>query len=69
MKLIDTLKALANNNGLSITLINKNEETLVTFNAAGYMSIESDLQNLEVVKIKIVSSKEVTLILGDEVSP
>jgi hypothetical protein len=69
MKLLDCLKALANNVNLSVTLINKNEETLVTFNAAGYLSIEDSLQELEVVKIKLVSSKEVTLILGDQVSP
>lgn len=69
MRLSDVLKALANNVNLSVTLINKNEETLVIFNAAGYLSIEDSLQELEVVKIKLVSSKEVTLILGDQVSP
>lgn len=69
MRLSDVLRALSNNVNLSVTLINKNEETLVTFNAAGYLSIEDSLQELEVIKIKLVSSKEVTLILGDQVSP
>ena len=64
MKLSDVLKALANNN-VSVTLIDKDENTLVTFGVAGYESIESDLQEHEVVKIKIVDSKNVTLILGD----
>ena len=64
MKLSDVLKALANNN-VSVTLIDKDENTLVTFGVAGYESIESDLQENEVVKIKIVDSKNVTLILGD----
>lgn len=65
MKLSDVLKALANNTNLSVTLIDKEENKLVTFGATGYESIESDLQTYEVTKIKIISAKEVTLILGD----
>ena len=69
MKLSDVLTALANNAGVNITLIAKEGAALVTFNAAGYQSIESDLQNLAVTEIKIVNSKDISLILGDEVSP
>lgn len=69
MKLSDVLKALANNANVSVTLVDKDENTLVTFGVAGYESIESDLQLHEVVKIKIVGSKEVTLILGDALEP
>lgn len=69
MKLSDVLKALANNINVNVTLVDKNENTLVTFGVTGYESIESDLQILEVTKIKIISGKEITLILGDEVSP
>lgn len=65
MILSDVLKSLANNTNVNITLIDKDENTLVTFGATGYESIESDLQTHEVTKIKIVSAKEVSLVLGD----
>lgn len=65
MRLSDVLRALSYNTNVSVTLVDKDENTLVTFGATGYESIESDLQTHEVVKIKIVGSKEVTLILGD----
>lgn len=65
MTLSDVLKSLANNTNLNITLIDKDDNTLVTFGATGYESIESDLQTHEVTKIKIVSAKDITLVLGD----
>lgn len=65
MKLIDVLKALVVNTNLSVTLVDSDETTLITFNSQGYSSIESDLGDKEVKKIKITSNSAVTLILGD----
>ena len=67
MKLSDVLKALANNANLTVTLIDKEENTLVVFLVAGYQNIEGDLQKYEVKKIKIVDSRNVSIILGDAI--
>lgn len=65
MKLSDVLKALAANNGMTISIVNADDENLISFNAAGYESVESDLQEHEVKKIQITSAKEVKIIIGD----
>ena len=66
MTLSDLLVALANNQKLYVTLCDKNGNNLITFNAAGYTSVESDLGTREVNQIKIDSPNAVEIILEDE---
>lgn len=65
MTLSDLLVALANNQKLYITLTDKNGDTLITFNAAGYESVESDLGSRGINRIKIESPTAVTIVLED----
>ena len=65
MVLSDLLVALASNVKLYITLTDKESNVLITFNAAGYQSVESDLGTREVKKITVVSPAEVTVMLED----
>lgn len=65
MNLSDLLEALANNTKLYITLADSNSDSLITFNAAGYASVESDLGSREVKKIKVESPSAITIILED----
>ena len=65
MALTDLLVALANNQKLYITLTDKESTVLITFNAAGYESVESDLGSRVVKKITIVSPAEVSIMLED----
>ena len=65
MELSDLLVALANNQKLYITLADKEGVALITFNAAGYTSVESDLGSREVKRITISSPTEVTITLED----
>lgn len=65
MKLSDVLKALAANDNLTITLVDVDGVKLISFNAAGYESVESDLQEHEAKKIQITNTKEVTIVIGD----
>ena len=45
MTLEDLLPTLSKNDMLSITLVDSNEEKLITFNAGGYANVESNLFN------------------------
>ena len=65
MNLSDLLEALANNSKLYITLADNNSDSLITFNAAGYESVESDLGSRTVKRIKVESPSAVTVILED----
>lgn len=67
MKLIEVLKALANNTGASITLVDINEVELITFNAAGYKAVESDLGNRKVKRIKVDTATAISVYIDDEV--
>lgn len=67
MKLIEVLKALANNTAAGITIVDINEVALITFNAAGYKSIESDLGNRKVKRIKVTSATDIALYIDDEI--
>ena len=66
MKLLDVLKALSSNNA-SITIIDQTETALITFNAAGYNSVESDLGTRKVKRIKVDSDKAISVYITDEV--
>jgi len=65
MILSDLLVALANNQKLYITLNDKSGNELITFKAAGYTSVESDLGAREVNRIKIDSPNAVAITLED----
>ena len=65
MTLTDLLVALASNQKLYITLKDKEGNDLITFNAAGYESVESDLGSRVVKKITVGSPAEVSIVLED----
>ena len=72
MKLIDVLKALAVNGNLTVTLIDSDDNVLIKFLVTGYASVESDLGNRAVKKIKITSASTAEIVIGDvieEVKP
>ena len=51
MILSDLLAALASNAAVNITLLDENNEPLITFGASGYASIENDIAARTVRKI------------------
>lgn len=63
MTLTAVLTALANNAGVSITLVDAEGVVLITFMAPGYGSIESDLGERIVKRITVKSAKELTVTL------
>lgn len=68
MALSDLLATLSGNEGLNISLVDNTDKTLITFNAAGYASIESDLGTRTVRSIKVVSASAVKIAI-DEAQP
>lgn len=69
MTLSQALAALAGNTAVNITLIDDNDVVLITFGAAGYASIESDLGSKVVKYIKVNSAKEVVIAIKDPDGP
>ena len=65
MTLSELLTALANNEKLFVTLEDKNANKLITFNATGYASVESDLGTRVVNAIVIETPSAVTVVLED----
>ena len=65
MHLTDLLVALSGNANLFVTLTDKTGGELITFNAAGYTSVESDLGTREVLKITLDSLNKVSIALED----
>ena len=63
MTLSDVLAALANNAGVSITLMDAEGAVLITFMAPGYGSIESDLGERIVKRITVKGAKELIVTL------
>lgn len=55
MKLSDLLLALASNSNLTITLRDSSDKELITFKISGYESIDSELNDRIVKRIKISS--------------
>ena len=60
MTLEELLIALKDN-PINITLVDSEDKSLITFNAGGYESIESDLFNSIVDTITVSSSKLITI--------
>lgn len=61
MILSEILAALANNASVNITLVDDEDNQVVTFNAAGYGAIESELGERKVKRIKINSGISVSI--------
>ena len=66
MTLLETLTALSGNEKLFVTIKDSEGTELVTFNASGYPSIESDLEAKVVDSIEIISQQKVTINLVAE---
>ena len=69
MKLADLLAALSNNTNVDITLLDSKDIKLITFNAAGYVAVESALGKRDVKRIKITSATNVFISVEDEETP
>lgn len=65
MVLSDLLVALKDNASLFVTLADKEGNELITFNAAGYESVESDLGARGVNKITLESLNKIAIVLED----
>lgn len=65
MTLIETLAALSNNTNVNITLVDDQDNALITFNAVGYQSVESDLGARVVKYIKVSSGTLLTIALKE----
>lgn len=65
MILSDLLVALSANTGVNIVLVDDADNQLITFNASGYASIESDLGTRVVKNIKVNSAKEIAISIKD----
>lgn len=65
MTLAETLAALSNNTNVNITLMDDQDNALITFNAVGYPSIESDLGTRVVKAIKVASGTSVVISLKE----
>ena len=57
MTLREFLETLEENKGFSITLANAEGDVLITFQAEGWQSVESDILDKEVKKVLISNSK------------
>lgn len=64
MTLSDLLLALKDNNRQYITLVD-GETELITFNAGGYASVESDITERTVDKITIVDPRTIKVFLAE----
>ena len=72
MKLIDLLTAMGTgdiNQKVSVTVYDNNDTALITYNAAGYAWLESDLGPKKVKKVKITSAQLVDVFIDDETEP
>lgn len=65
MVLSDLLVALAYNTKTYVTLKNLDDEELITFNASGYASVESDLGSRGIKKILVESVSNIVIVLED----
>ena len=63
------LDALTGGNEVAVVLMDDGDNQLITFGAAGYASLESDLGTRTVKRIKINSAKEVVISIEDPAGP
>ena len=64
MTLQNLLPTLSKNSSLNITLVDSDDSNLITFNAAGYTSVESDLFDRTVNRITVESNKSIIVKLN-----
>lgn len=69
MRLADLLKAMRANDKVNITLIDSEDNVLITFNCKGWEAVESDIQSRMVNKIKVDTDKLVLVYIEDAVLP
>lgn len=56
MTLLQILAALSGNTDHNISIVNSDDTALITFNAAGYESIENDLTARTVKRVRVDSN-------------
>ena len=66
MKLSDLLPKLVKNEEKTIKLVDKNSNSIVTFNPKGYEAINSDLNNRDVLDITFVDAQQTIKISVDD---
>ena len=66
MTLSQVLTALANNTAVNITLVDSENNKIITFNAAGYSAVDSTYMSKVVKSITIGSAQAVTISIADE---
>ena len=66
MTLSELLIALSGNKDLFVSLLDDNDNPIITFDAAGYAAVENDLGTRVVKRIKINGITKVSVSLEDE---
>lgn len=66
MTLMQLLTALKENENLNITLQDKEQNNLITFNAPGYLQIENDLGARVADVVWITSLNHITIVINDQ---
>ena len=69
MVLAEFLKAMKSNDKVNITLIDSNDNVLITFNCKGYEAVETDIQKRVVNKVKVDTERLVLVYIEDAVLP
>ena len=69
MILSDFLKTMRANDKVNITLIDSDDNVLITFNCKGYEAVESDIQKRVVNKIKVDTEKLILVYIEDAAIP
>ena len=69
MVLAELLKTMRVNDKVNITLIDSDDNILITFNCKGYEAVESDIQKRAVSKIKVDTEKLILVYIEDAAIP
>lgn len=69
MILAEFLKTMRANDKVNITLIDSDDNVLITFNCKGYEAVESDIQKRVVNKIKVDTEKLILVYIEDAAVP
>lgn len=65
MTLNEVMQALVGNEKLYVTLTDGEGEEMITFNASGYQSVESDILAYTVTTITITSPTKVSMVVSN----
>ena len=66
MTLLQVLTALANNTTTNITLVDAENNQIITFNASGYEAVDATYTAKVVKAITIISAQAVTISIANE---